>query len=169
MARLGLDLDSIKRFFSLHVEKIVLGVVVLLLIFFVFRGYSLDGLANDNHRPHLLDSDASLVKTFIEKKDDDDTIVKENEPTTGFVARTKAGQASIGGGYISKGGGIITPPSRPPGEPRMDPELFPPMDIEVVGRSYLGVAYIPLRSDVDRWAKDKNMEPKSRELCCFFR
>ena len=58
MAKLGLSKDGIKHFFSLHVEKIVLGVVVLLLVVFVYRGYSLDGLASEK-RPDRLQAKAA--------------------------------------------------------------------------------------------------------------
>jgi len=157
MAKLGLSKDGIKRFFSLHVEKIVLGVVVLLLVVFVYRGYSLDGLASEK-RPDVLRAKAEEVEKFIDNPKAVDEIVPLHKPPTGFVERTKAGQDPINSLVYSPR--IITPIDRPPGLPRMDPDLFPPMEIEAYARSYLGVAYWPTRAEVDPLADDKVMEPK---------
>ena len=44
MPKLALDQDAIKGFFIQHCEKIVLAVVLLLFAFFVYSGYSLEGL-----------------------------------------------------------------------------------------------------------------------------
>ena len=82
MAKLGLDKDAIVRFFSLHVEKIVLGVVVLLLVFFVYRGYSLEGLASDQ-RPDILKTKAAEVGEFLSNPSVAPIIVADNKPPTG--------------------------------------------------------------------------------------
>ena len=78
MAKIGLDKDAIKRFFSLHVEKIVLGVVVILLVLFVYRGYSLEGLASDK-RPDKLKSKAADVEKYISNPDVAPVIVETSE------------------------------------------------------------------------------------------
>ncbi len=157
MAKLGLNKDAFKRFFSLHVEKIVLGVVVLVLVLFVYRGYSLEGLASDK-RPDVLRTKAVEVKKFITDPLPVPTIVTENERPTEFVQRTTAGQAPINAlGYPAP---VYPGPQKPSGRKRTDPDLYPPMDIEAVAMSNGPVAYVPVRGEVDPLKDDEIMEPK---------
>jgi hypothetical protein len=158
MAKIGLDKDSIVRFFSLHVEKIVLGIVVVLLVIFVQRGYSLVGLASDE-RPDVLLAKAAEVKTYIDTVSPQ--IVTDNHPATGFVERTKAGQVAIGGGYMLTGPTTLTGPIvTQTGLPRKDPELFAAMEVEAKPILNVGISYMPVSREVDPLADDELMKPK---------
>ena len=95
MAKFGLDKDGIKRFFSLHVEKIVLGVVVVLLLLFVYRGYSLEGLASDK-RPDKLKEEAARAQTYISSPDVVEEIVERGrERGVVSVANHNTGQQIV--------------------------------------------------------------------------
>lgn len=123
--KVSLDQDSIKQFFIQHGEKIGLGVAILLVGFFFWLGSGVNALESDIDPKQLADA-AKKKKADINNASWDEYVdyrtVNENPDTTDrrltdeFVAG-KFGEAPL-----------------PRKEPRLDPELRAPQDMQVSGR-----------------------------------
>ncbi len=158
MAKLKLDKDSLKAFFFNHVEKIVLGVVLLMLPLFIWTGSSLEGIGAQN--PAELASKVEAVANKIEKSSWE--TIKENYPVTlDHEVRQQLGRAPTSESYYRLDKPFIgsTPNSA---TPRQDPQLLAPTDVEatvVIG----ALAFKARKGWTDPFAELANTEQKKIE------
>lgn len=128
-----MDADKIKRFFVLHVEKMILAVVVVVSLLLVYQGIQLEDFRTQVE-PEDLESDATQVRRQIDE-DHSDAIIPEREPTFDIVARTNAAQRRVD--YVGyKLPNTWKVESIDSTIRRDDPNLLPPRDLIV--RSFSG-------------------------------
>lgn len=121
------------NFFAKHVEKLVLVVVALLVGYFVYSGMSLEGL-EDNKSPKALRQDADTARANLELTEWE--MVKDEDPRdVGDLTRRLA---SRGGGLLEPTDpmgyqqvAILEPPIFLQKSKRVDPQLYPPEELEV--------------------------------------
>jgi hypothetical protein len=158
MAKMRLDADKIKSFFGLHIEKMVLAVILVLLVVFIYLGYSLEDL---EQTPTELEQ---LTTTAVNKMNENtwDTIKEENRPATGRAELAKASDlATSDAAYATDK--PLKPVGRNLGEKRKDPTLFPPAQLEVTVVS-APVAFRMKPDDVDLLKDAKAAELKKKEV-----
>jgi len=126
MAKLKPNADTIKRFFGLHVEKIVLAIVVVLLVFFVWRGYSIEGMEKS---PEDLASAADQAEKTMEENTWE-KVKEEYSAKEGHLAVALKAQTPIESGIYRPPYSWV-PPRAQPGLKRVDPELYAPEKLEV--------------------------------------
>ena len=158
MAKLKLDKETLQAFFFNHTEKLVLGVVLLLLALFIWSGSSLEGIGAQN--PAELAANVEAVSKKIEVPTWDN-IKEEYTPSLDHVIRQQAGDAVTPENYYRLEVPLIgsTPNSA---TPRQDPELFAVTDVEAtIVTGAIAVKASPKL--VDPFADLANMEQKKIE------
>ena len=128
--KLKLDSDVLKNFFIQHCEKIGFGVCLLLVVLFVYYGYSMEGF-DEQKTPDRLTSVAQRADENIRATQWDVFAVEEDRNTRGrYDERVMDAQrATESGPYAIKV--PWDPPSGKPGTKRTDPTLFAPEKLEV--------------------------------------
>jgi hypothetical protein len=127
--KLSLGPGGLKGLFVQHIEKIVFGVAILLVLAFVFLGYRLESKL-EGKTPDKLQSLATTAVGNIQR------------PTFEEVKKERTPREGKGGQYFARVQGIdpldpliysIKPWDQPlgsPGSKREDPEVFPPIKLE---------------------------------------
>ncbi|MCA9143725.1 MAG: hypothetical protein H6821_09340 [Planctomycetaceae bacterium] len=158
MAKLKLDKESLQSFFFNHTEKIVLGIVLLVLGLFIWSGSSLEGIGAQN--PAELASKVDAVSKKIEVDTWVD-IKDEYTPVLDHPARKQIGDAPTSENYYRLETPLIgSPPNS--ATPRQDPELFAVTDVQatvVTG----AIAFKATPKSIDPFADLENMEQKKIE------
>jgi hypothetical protein len=163
MAKVRFDQDTLKRFFALHVEKIVLGVILLLAVGLVYTGYSLEGL-DTSRSPDALKKYADVtVQGVINDNAVWPQFADQHRPPTGYVQRVKDIQVSINSGGYRPEISMMPTPIGPSGEKRTDPDLLAPRDVEVLAIT-AAVPYVPTsRTETDPLQDKKDSVAKQKE------
>lgn len=157
MAKVSLDSEKVTRFFAYHIEKIVLGVVILLLVVFVYLGYSLEGIEKT---PKELETVAQAADEAIDQ-DTWPVVAPEYAPPTGHVARVQQSRVPTQDSFYALDKPFL-PANTQQGEKREDPELFPPTNVEVYAVSG-PIAVRQKPDEVDPLAELANSEFKKEE------
>lgn len=129
MAKFKLDKDHIQGFFFHHAEKLVLGVVLVLLVLFIWAGSGIAGL-EASKTPETLSQRVSEAQQHISMTEKD-TVAKKEEyaPVTNHKVRVDlARQPTTADPYEFKI--PITPVEKPPVVRRTDPQIFKPVQAE---------------------------------------
>jgi hypothetical protein len=157
MVKMKMDKEALTGFFFLHIEKIILGAVLLLLGVFVYTGYSLESIRKTP------DELASLAQSAEENvvRDTWPAVADEYQPPTGHVDRITNSQIPTQDNFYMATKPLM-PSSRQQTEKRQDPELQPPMDLEVYAVSG-PVAYRMRRDATDPLADLNNAEAEKIE------
>jgi len=131
MPKLKFDKATLQEFFLLHVEKIVLGVVVILLILFVYWGTQLDRMKDDLKSPKQLQELADRVRKSIEDQGNWPRIAPERKVDydTKVIVETSVTQDIFPGMYP---GGRFDPGVFPRHRARTDPKAFPPKNLTAI-------------------------------------
>src|SRR5262245_3421824 len=165
--KISLDKDKLQQFFLLHIEKILLGVIICLMLLVVWRGYSLPAFKDLS--PQQLVDKSNQAKQYIDNPDRWNEVAEKRTilAPMDVVARVqKVQMPSDPLAYM-----LINTWSRPDFpklSPREDPELFAPINL-VVRPVFGAIASYPRNeaeyndplypgmSDEDRRAKQKKM------------
>jgi hypothetical protein len=144
--KISLDSAKLQQLLLLHVEKIVLGVVLLAVLWFVYQGASLQGL-DPEKTPDKLSQTSVSVTTEINNPNHKDKIVQPREPKHPVQVLVRQGQEANN----SLAYRLEKPwktPDYPKASLRTDPRPFPPEHLTV--HAYWGpLAMYPKMGDVD--------------------
>jgi hypothetical protein len=132
------------NFFVRNVEKMVLGVVLLLFGVLVYTGYSLESLPSER-TPDKLKKDAETAKTRVSDPKNWEGISSTIVVPTGFQKRLTLQEINSVAYELDK---PFEPKNTPSGQPRKDPTLFPPEKVEAVAVTG-PVAYFQQRNEKD--------------------
>src|SRR5262245_50785434 len=127
--KISMDKDKLQQFFLLHIEKILLGIVVGLMLLLILQGVRLPHLANDM-TPQALVENSNRAKQYIDDPNRWNE-VKGSRPLEFDVVR-KVGdvqKASDAVAYMLVNSWIR--PDFPKLSPREDPEIFAPINLIV--------------------------------------
>lgn len=162
-----MDADKIKRFFVLHIEKMILAVVVVVSLLLVYQGIQLEDFRKEV-QPDKLESDATQVRRQIDE-DHTDAIIPEREPTFDIVTRTDAAQRRVD--FVAyKLPNTWKVESIDSTIRREDPNLLPPR--ELIVRSFSGTIAVRSQSEdyelatleaAEKPEKVERKKPKPRE------
>jgi len=160
MAKMKLNAGSLKTFFTNHVEKIVLGMVLLLLVLFVWAGTRLEGT---EQTPVQLDQQVARANEHVDQNTWENVAAKEDyQPATDHLTvAAKATEATLDTAYatnIPLGGGASKHVKR-----RSDPVLMPPIEPEVQVVT-AALARLRKEEEPDAFADLKNTEQKKVEV-----
>src|SRR5262245_34190078 len=128
--KISLDKDKLQQFFLLHIEKILLGVIVCLMLLVVWRGYSLP--AFKDLTPQALVDKSTQAKAYIDNPDRWNEVAAKRivvAPMDVVERVRKVQMQSDPLAYM-----LINTWSRPDFpklSPREDPELFAPINLVV--------------------------------------
>ena len=117
--------SGLQGLFIKHVEKIILGAILLLALLFIYRGYSLDGYSQ---QPKDLTDVAGRARTNV-TSDTWESVKDERTPPSDFPLRAREARKKTEGNrypYSSP----LEPVLVRPMVKRGDPELFAPVQIE---------------------------------------
>lgn len=146
--KISFDSAKLQQMLMLHVEKLVLGVVLLAVIWFVYQGASLPML-EDSKTPDQLTQKAQQMTTEIGNANHWQVIYPDRKPLAEHPvqALVKQGQqANASTAYpISNG---WNPPNFAKAISRPDPRLFAPTNVKVVVL-HGPLAVLPRQTDVD--------------------
>jgi hypothetical protein len=128
--KLSLGPDGIKGLFVQHIEKMVFGVAVLMVLVFVYLGFSLQSDLQDR-TPEQLKVLAANAETHITRPTADE-VRKERIPRDGKGGQYEARLEDLGDTSPAPYETRIPwkTPIGAPGSKREDPEMFPPINIE---------------------------------------
>ena len=144
---------GIQGFLGRHVEKLVLGIAVLLVVMFVYFGWSIKPYEKT---PDSLKSVAERAQQHI-KRDTWDDVKGERVPPTGLKKIVETSRmATDPQPYWTPL--PLTPPTKALHTKRRDPALYPPIKLEVVAITG-AVAMKPRRGLEDLLASVANAEP----------
>ncbi|QDU30392.1 hypothetical protein ETAA8_55210 [Anatilimnocola aggregata] len=131
--KISLDTAKLQQILLLHVEKIVLGIVLLAVIWFVYQGASLTSLDNAK-TPHDLINVSNEVTTEINNPAHAPVIVKiEGQDVVGHPVQllVRQGQQPNDAGPYRPTIPLKTP-DYPKASQRIDPRIFPALKVKVV-------------------------------------
>ena len=157
MAKVSLDAGKIKSLFLLHIEKMVLAIIVLLLLAFVYMGYSIEGI---QETPVDLEESVKIATTKM-NENSWPNLAEENRPPSGHAEIVKLSDVPTPD-LPYKSDKPLKPVGRNLGEKRKDPQLFPPAKLEVYAVSG-PVAFRMKKEDKDPLAELKPAELKKKE------
>ena len=128
-SKVKLDSAAIQKFFVHHVEKIVLVVVVGVMAWLVYAGYSLPGLESGK-TPSGLKTVSNQTRTFIDDPQRWTTVAPERVVSEDLVALVGDSQKDTDPSryFLPQ---PLSPPNFPKLSPRLDPTLYPPQNLEV--------------------------------------
>jgi hypothetical protein len=163
MAKVRFDQDTLKRFFALHVEKFVLGGILLLAVALVYSGYSLEGLETSRSPDGLKKYADVTVQGVINDNAVWPQFADQHRPPTGYVQRVRDIQVSINSGGYRPEISMMPAPIGPSGEKRTDPDLLAPRDVEVLAIT-AAIPFIPTsRTETDPLQDKKDSVAKQKE------
>lgn len=146
--KIGIDSAKLQQMLMLHVEKIVLGVVLLAVAWFIYQGVSLPQL-DESKTPDKLSAEAATTTTKIGDPSHWALLFPERKPIVehdvpGLVKQGQLANASTPYAFNQP----WLPPDFPKAINRPDPRLFAPTNVKVVVL-HGPMAMLPGRSDVD--------------------
>ncbi len=158
MAKLKLDKESVQGFFFNHTEKIVLGVMILLLGLFIWTGSSREGIGAQNPAELARKVEDAAKKIEVSTWDQ----VKVNYvPVLDHVGRKQVGDAVTSESYYRLDTPLIgSPPNS--ATPRQDPVIFAVTDLEATLVT-ASIAYKARPELTDPFAELANLEQKKIE------
>lgn len=151
--KLNFGAGGIQGMLAQHVEKIVLGVVGLLVGLFLYTGYNTQGYSKNPAELHTqaisaqnhIIKDTSIQKITSEQRD-------RQEPYRERVQQSMRPTAASEYAILP-----FNPTIFPPTQPRQDPELFAPLLVEAEG--FLAAVHEMVEDGEDPYIDDKNAAP----------
>ncbi|ADB18273.1 hypothetical protein Psta_3612 [Pirellula staleyi DSM 6068] len=128
--KISLDMSKIQGLLVQHVEKIVLLVVVLVACWFVYQGYSIEGLAQ-NKTPSSLKESAQRATSHINRPTVWDEIVKTRSVPMDVPEKVTQGHKPADA-LAYRLPNAWNRSDFPKLSRRVDPKLFPPINLKVV-------------------------------------
>src|SRR5262245_45560443 len=128
--KISLDKEKLQQFFLLHIEKILLGVIICLMLLVVWRGYSLPAFKALS--PQQLVDKSTQAKAYIDNPGRWDEVKEARFGKAPFDIVKRVGDVqkpSDPMAYILVN--TWSRPDFPKLSPREDPELFAPMNLVV--------------------------------------
>src|SRR5436190_9444064 len=129
--KISLDKEKLQQLFLMHIEKILLGIVVGLMLLLIWRGVSLPHL-DSNMSPQALVGKSDQAKQYIDTERWNEVvgpIRKGQAPLNILAGVKKVQQPSDPLAYMLVNS--WTRPDFPKLSPREDPELFAPINLVV--------------------------------------
>lgn len=148
--KINLDAAQLQKFFLLHVEKILLGVFVLLMLLLVWQGWRLSGM-EANRQPKQLLSSSQQAMQRIDDVNRWNEIRHERESLVDFNVEQEVREMRLPTDPVAYA--LVNSwhrPDFPKLNPRQDPEILPP--IHLVVRPMVGPLagwYDPARDEQD--------------------
>ena len=133
--RLSISSDSIKEFLFTHVEKIVLAIVVMICMFFVWKGYNREksDIAPEDMANAIKQAQNNIDNTaWDDVADERIQVLDFDKQANGVLKKIRLASYEIG---------AIRKLTRTPQVKRTDPELFPLVELEVDA----GFAALPIK------------------------
>ncbi len=146
--KISFDPAKLQQMLMLHVEKIVLGLVLVAVAWFIYQGVSLPKL-EESKSPNKLSAEAARMTTQIGDPSHWALLLPDRKPIVehdvpGLVKQGQLANASTPYGLPQP----WLPPNFPKAISRPDPRLFAPLNIKVVVL-HGPMAMLPTRNDVD--------------------
>src|SRR5262245_7255731 len=148
--KISLDSEKIQQFFLNHIEKILLGIVVLLMVMLVLRGLRLPHL-NKDMTPDGLVSKSNSTRTYIDEPNRWKEVVSlKPERVVDFNLQEKVRDVRKPPEPLAYAlPNSLSRPDFPKLSPREDPEMFAPINLVV--RAVVGplASYPDLRGGLE--------------------
>lgn len=128
--KISLDKEKLQQFFLMHIEKILLGIVVCLMLLLIWRGFSLPHLTNDM-TPQALVGKSDSAKQYIDTPDRWINEVKAKRDVPLDVAKRVGDVQKPSDPLAYMLVNSWMRPDFPKLSPREDPELFAPINLVV--------------------------------------
>lgn len=151
--KIGFGEGGIKGFFVRHVEKMIFGVVILLVVFFVYSSATQEGISL-SETPEKLKSEAQLARGHVTENSWSELEPERVKKVGNYPARAEEIRTPIRDDQYAPDRPLLERPLIPPDQKRRDPELFPPTKVEASGGVY-SVAWRLTKPD-DPYANDKD-------------
>jgi hypothetical protein len=158
---------GIKGFFALHAEKLVFGLVILLVVFFVYSSATQEGISL-SETPEKLKNEAQTARGHI--TDDHWEVLEQDrvKMVGDYPVRAREIRTAIQYDQYAPDRPLLARDPTPSEQPRRDPELFAPIKVEAKGGVYslawrLDEPNDPFAEDSDALAQPKETpKPKKR-------
>lgn len=144
--KINLDAAKIQQFFFYHIEKMLLVVVVGVMGFLIWKGFSLKGL-DDQMSPQALKQESETARAYIENPNRWNEVKGVREPELNVESLVKAAQLKTDPLAYSLPVSINRP-NFPKHNLRTDPKLFPPEHLIAVAE-FGPLAVLAKMGDVD--------------------
>ena len=153
--KFSLGQGGLQGFFLQHVEKVVLAIVLLIVAFYLYSGYSLEGYKSDKTPVDLKFTTISAHDTM--EKDTSDILAQEapRKPVTDYKERADEGRKESSANNYPIG--AINIPSFPPRYKRHDPKVHEPENI--LARAFLASVYVQTPGEEDPFRNDGDAAP----------
>ncbi len=150
---------GIKGFFALHAEKLIFGVVILLVVFFVYSSATQEGISL-SETPEKLKDEAQSARGHITADHWAEMEEERIKKVGDYPTRAKEIRTAIRDDQYAPDRPLLERDVTPSEKPRSDPELFAPIKVEAKGGVY-SLAWL-LDEPKDPFANDKDAvaEPK---------
>lgn len=149
--KVNLGEGGIKGLLLQHVEKVVLGVAVLLVVYFVYSSATKEGL-KDERRPDGLKQEGEKAVAHISRDTWEELRPDREKKVEDFPAKTDEARAKINESDYALGM-IWDKPNIPRRAKRSDPKLFPPINLEV--EAVVTAVAVKTATATDPFAGDK--------------
>jgi hypothetical protein len=144
--KISLDSSKLKSLFVQHVEKGLLVLVIGVMLYLVYQGFSLPGLEQGKTPQGLLKTSGEMMQ-FIDSPNRWNEVKEERAVATDVAGRVEIDQLPADPNQYFIGARWEIP-NFPKLSPRQDPKLFPPLHLVVVPK--MGpLAYLRLPTDTD--------------------
>jgi hypothetical protein len=151
--KIGFGEGGIKGFFVRHVEKMIFGVVILLVVFFVYSSAKQEGISL-SETPEKLKSEAQLARGHVTENSWRALEPERVKKVGNYPARAEEIRTPIRDDQYAPDRPLLQRDPIPPHQKRRDPELFPPTKVEASGGVF-SVAWRLTKPD-DPYASDKD-------------
>jgi hypothetical protein len=158
--KVSLGEGGLKGLFTQHAEKVIFGVVLVLVASFVYLSATQETMEGDR-TPDDLKRQATSASTHLKENYWDEIAPEREKEVDNYPQRAKVARSKID----EKGYTLPNPLDRPlipPKTKRGDPEILPPVQVEAEGAVY-AVAMRRKPSEGDPWVNDKNAVVKPKE------
>ncbi len=158
--KIGFGEGGLKGFIVRHAEKVIFGVVLLLVAFFVYSSATQEGITL-SETPEKLKSEAQAARSHITADHWRDLAPERVNKVEDYPARAEEIRTPIRDTDYAPDRPLLDQPLTPPNQKRRDPEVFQPIKVEAKGGVY-AVAW-RLKQPDDAYASDKDAVLKPKE------
>lgn len=166
MPKIRFSRKAVFGFFSSHLEKVVLGIVMLLFVVFVYSGFSLESLG-ERQTPKALSQAADRSESYYQDNtwegiNGEKGVKDKKQPPTDHLARAQNIQtATQSSAYAAIK--PLMPSNKPSGIKREDPELLAPIEVET-SVVVAAISTAMADNDIDLLAELENSEMRIKKV-----